>query len=157
MDTSQVEADLKIRINQSADWVATNPDAVKDLKVRSFQAQAKPVAFLDDMKRVERYGVGFDFSLIDSPKPLKVRVNVRIKPNATIGEKDDSPPYVVIYVVDQSTGGDDAITWQKISVPDSYKDLVGVPIEEWYRKWLNHALASKGAKKIFSPSMKLAD
>ena len=157
MDTSQVEADLKARIEQSADWVASDPEPVTDLKVRKFQAQAKPVAFLNDQKRVERHGVGFDFSLLDSPNPLTVRLNVRIKPDATVGEKDDSPPYVVIYVVDQSSGGDDAITWQKISVPDSYKDLVGLSIGDWYRKWLNFALASKGARKIFNPNMKLPD
>jgi hypothetical protein len=153
MDTAQLEADLKARIEQSKEWVAGDPEPVDGLKVRKFWALAMPVVFLDDPKRVERHGVGFDFSLLDSPKPLTVRLNVRIKPDATIAEKDDSPPYVVIYVVNQTTGADDAITWHKFFVADTYKDLEGLSIEDWYRNWLSSALVNKAAKKIFSPDM----
>jgi len=157
MDTAQVEADLRARIEQSKHWVAGEPAPVVGLRIRNFQAVAKPVVFLDDPKRTERHGVGFDFSLLDSPRPLTVRINVRIKPDATVAAKDDSPPYVVTYVVNQATGSDDAITWDKFFVADSYKDLVGLSIEDWYRKWLNTALVSKGARKIFITDMKMPD
>lgn len=70
-------------------------------------------------------------------------------------EKDDSPPYVVIYITNQTTGVDDSIGWHHIRVPSSYKDLVDLDIQHWHRKWIMHALTCKGAKKIFHPEMRL--
>jgi hypothetical protein len=157
MDTAQVEADLRARIEQSEAWLSDNPTPITDIRFRNRTWRATPVEFLNDSTRVERSGLKFELALDDPARVHKVQLNVRIKPEASIGSKEDSPPYVVIYVVNQATGADDAITWQKISVPTSYADLVGLSIEEWYRKWLNYALVSKAAKKIFSPAMKLPE
>jgi ABC-type nitrate/sulfonate/bicarbonate transport system substrate-binding protein len=78
---------------------------------------------------------------------------VRIKPEAAVTEKGDSPPYVVVYVLNQESGAEEAIVWEHITRPDAYKDLVGLSIGEWYRTWLQYALVSKGVKKIFNPVM----
>jgi hypothetical protein len=157
MDTAQVEADLKARIEQSREWVANNPEPVKELKFRNYSAAAKPAVFLDNEKRVERYGVGFDFALLQAPKPLGVRLNVRIKPEASVTENGDSPPYVAIYVLNQETGADEAITWHHFTVANGYRDLVSIAIDDWYRKWLNAALVNKRASKILHAEMQASE
>jgi hypothetical protein len=155
MDISQVETDLNKRIQQSKGWLNSNPEPVSNIPFRGYQWKALPVVILDDPKRVEQHGVGFDFVLDEPSRELRVRLNVRIKPDATIGPKDDSPPFVVIYIVNQETQAEDSIGWHHIRVADSYKDLINLPIDAWFRKWLMHALTCQGRRKIFKPEMQL--
>ena len=157
MDTSTVENDLNTRIEQSRAWLISSPSPLTNIQFREKTWSATPVAFLDDPGRVERYGVAFQFSLDNQSKTIRVLLKVRIKPEATVGNKGDSSPYIVIYISNQALGADDAITWHHIDVPASYTDLIGLSIEDWYQKWIAHALACKGARKIFDPEMAIID
>ncbi len=153
MDTAAVEKDLETRIHQSRDWLLKAPPPIKNIQFRNKIFTATPVAFLDDPGRVEQHGVAFRFSLDDQARKISVLLRIRIKPEATIGDKGDSPPYVVIYIANQISGADEEITHHHIEVPASYKGMLGLSIEEWYRRWISHALVSKGAKKILEPQM----
>jgi len=157
MDTATVEKDLNTRIEQSRAWLLDSPAAIANIKFRKRTWTATPIAFLDDLGRIERHGVAFRFSLEDQSKNVCVLLRIRIKPEATTGEKGDSPPYVVIYIVNPASGADESITWHHIEIPASYRDMMGLSIEDWYRKWMAHALASKGSKKILDPEMALHD
>ena len=88
MDTSQVEQDLNLRIEQSREWVderVRQPSRISAFEITRWTAIARE--FLDDKGRVERHGVKFDFVLDDPAKTLKVQLCIRIKPELTEGEK----------------------------------------------------------------------
>jgi hypothetical protein len=155
MDTATVEKDLNTRIEQSRAWLLGAPATIANIAFRKRTWTATPIAFLDDPERIERYGVAFRFSLEDQSRNICVLLRIRIKPGATIGEKGDSPPYVVTYICNPASEADEVITWHHIEIPASYRDMMELSIEDWYRKWMAHALASKGASKILDPHMAL--
>ena len=157
MDTSQVEKDLIARIEQSRGWLQGNPSPLNDFNFDNRTWTATPIAFLDNAGRVEQYGVVFEFSLDNPLTPIAVKLSIRIKPEASIGPKADSPPFVVTYVGNHISGADEAVTWRKISKPSSYEDLFGVSIIAWYRHWIEHALVSKSSAKILLPQMNIHD
>lgn len=155
MDTSQVEHDLQNRIEQSRIWVNDEQAIIKNIKFRNHNWAAKPVAFIDDPSRVERHGLKFELYLDEPGETLKVHIMIRIKPIATIGPKADSPPLVVIYVLNQKTGVEEAVTWNHIQIASTYEDLVGISLDDWYRKWIVFALNSKKSGKILRRDMRL--
>ena len=157
MDTSQVEQDLHLRIEQSRRWVDSESPTIPDISFRNHQWTAVARAFLDDEGRVERHGVKFDFVLNDPGKTLMVQLCIRIKPELTEGKKEDSPPFVVIYVVNQVSHVEDCVAFHKIAVASSYEDLVHLPIDEWYRRWIQFALGSESKKKIMALEMRISD
>jgi hypothetical protein len=157
MDTSQVEQDLCLRIEQSREWVESESPTIPDISFRNHQWTAIAREFLDDKGRVERHGVKFDFVLNDPAKKLKVQLCIRIKPKLTEGKKEDSPPFVVIYVVNQVTKVEDCVAFHKIAVASSYQDLVGLPIDEWYRRWFRFALGSESKAKVMALEMRITD
>jgi hypothetical protein len=156
MDTARVEQDLKDRIKQSREWLLSCPPPITNIKYRDRTFTALPEAFLDDPGRVERHGVAFMFSLDDQSRNIKVLLKIRIKPEAKITEKGDSSPYVVVYMANPTTGADEEMSHQDIVVPASYQDMVELSIEEWYRRWIDHALSSNGGK-IFKRKMVIHD
>lgn len=157
MDTSQVEQDLARRIEQSKAWVEVERAVIEDLSFWNHQWTAVAREFLDDPGRVERHGVKFDFVLNDSTKTLKVQLCIRIKPELTEGKKKDSPPFVVIYVVNQTTKVEECVAFHKIAIASSYEDLVHLPIDEWYRRWIKFALGSESKKKIMALEMRISE
>jgi hypothetical protein len=61
MKIAQVEQDLQRRIEESRDWLASvRPGSISELQIREFPSKAEPVIFLDDPRRKERRGAGFD-------------------------------------------------------------------------------------------------
>ena len=70
-------------------------------------------------------------------------------------EKGDSHPYIVIYVIDQLTGGGVEIAEQAFERPGFYEDLLGLSIEGWYWFWIDRALKNRGSSKILEPVMSL--
>jgi hypothetical protein len=155
MDIAQVENDLAIRIDQAKCWLLSESESLTGFYFRNHTWTASPIDFLDDEKRVEKHGVAFLFSLDDQSKNISVQLNVRVKPLATVHEKGDSPPYIVVYLVNQQTGKEESVCWNHIEVADSYRDLLDISIQSWFEKWIQHALASDGARKILKPEMRL--
>lgn len=156
MDTARVEQDLNGRIQQSREWLLNKSLPIVNIKYRERIFTATPVALLDDPSRVERHGVAFRLSLDDQSKNISVLLKIRIKPEATIGVKGDSSPYVVIYIANQTSGRDEEMPHQDMIMSASYRDMVGLSIEEWYRRWISLALSSNGGK-IFKPEMAIHD
>lgn len=157
MDTSQVEQDLRLRIEQSRKWVKSDSPTIPDISFWNHQWTAIAREFLDDKGRVERHGVKFDLVLNDPAKTLTVQLCIRIKPELTEGIKEDSPPFVVIYVVNQVTKVEDCVAFHKIEVAASYEDLVGLPIDDWYRRWIRLALGSESKAKVMALDMRITD
>lgn len=156
MDTSQLEANLYLRIEQSRDWITTNPQPLTGFKFRkNTDWDALPVKFLDDPERVERHGVRFRFYVVNYTKKIEVELDIRIHPIAEVKEKGDSHPYVVFYVVNQLTGADVEISQQEFTRADSYTDLINLSIEDWYRHWIKKMIRNKKSSKIFHKNMEL--
>lgn len=156
MDTSQLEADLSLRIEQSRDWIATSPRPLTGFIFRkNTDWEALPIKFLDDPKRVERHGIRFRFYVVNFTKKIEVELDIRIHPVAEVKEKGDSHPYVVFYVVDQLAGADVEISQQEFVRADSYIDLVSMSIEDWYRHWIERTIRHKKSSKIFHKNMEL--
>ena len=156
MDTSQLEADLLLRITQSCDWLATNPEAIEGIRFRKDTVwEALPIAFLDDKSRVERHGVRFKFYVVNYHKKIEVEIDVRIHPETEVKDDGESSPYVVIYVVDQLTAADVEITHRDLIHPSLYKGLEDLSIKDWYRYWIEKAIRHKKASKIFNKNMEV--
>ena len=155
MDTAQLEADLLLRIDQSRVWFANDPTPLTGFRFKTAVWEALPIKFLDDSKRVERHGVRFRFYVINYSKEIEVELDVRIHPLAEVKEKGDSHPYVIIYIIDQLTGGGVEIAEQEFERPGFYEDLLGLSIEDWYWFWIDKALRTKGSSKILEPAMLL--
>lgn len=154
MDTTQLEADLLLRIEQSRGWLEKNPVALTGFKFKKdTDWEALPIKFLDDPKRVERYGVRFRFYVVNYTENIEVELDVRIHPTAEVKAKGDSHPYVIIYVVDQQTGGGVEIAEQEFERPGFYADLIGLSIEDWYRFWIERALKNRSSSRILRPAM----
>ena len=154
MDTTQLEADLLLRIDQSRDWLAGDPGSIKGIKFRRDTIwEALPLVFLDDKRRVERYGVRFKFYVVNYHKKIEVEIDVRIHPETEVRDNGESSPYVVIYVVDQLNAADVEITHRDLIHPSLYKDLEGISIEDWYRYWIEKAIRHEKASKIFNKDM----
>ena len=157
MEMSQVTKDMIKRIDQSKSWINSQPAPLKDFKFRTNNSwTAQPVEFLDDSSRVERYGIGFLFAVDDAERNVKARLNVRIKPELTPGAETNETPYVVVYVVDQSTGADETIKWFHIEIPGSYKKCLSYPIDDWYRYWISKALEQGKSGKILRLNMRVS-
>jgi hypothetical protein len=110
------------------------------------------VEYLDSPKRVERYGLGFEVT-VRSPKAERTfQLNVRIKPETTIGPKEDSVPYVVVYVVNPNSGADDEVFAEHFKDAQAYSDFAKLPLEDWYKVWLNRALREERGKFFVKPS-----
>jgi hypothetical protein len=158
MEMSQVVGDLHQRIEQSRHWLDSSHAPMTGFKFRSDSPwTAEPIEFLDDLGRVERHGVGFLFSVDDPARDIKARLNVRIKPDLTPGAEINETPYVVVYVVDQTTGADETIKWFHIDIPSSYEKLIDSSIEDWYRQWLEKALDQGKSGKILRPGMRVPE
>jgi len=155
---SQVISDLKKRVEQSRQWLESVPGPLTGFKFRTDSPwTAEPIQFLDDPDRVERYGVGFMFSIDDPARSIKAQLNVRIKPELTPGAEINETPYVIVYVVDQSTGADETIKWFHIDIPASYERLIGFSIDDWYRHWIIKALEQGKSGKILRPDMRVSN
>ncbi|MFC1776134.1 hypothetical protein ACFL3I_02180 [Pseudomonadota bacterium] len=156
MDTTQIEADLSLRTEQSRTWLEEDPAPLTGLKFkRDTIWEALPIKFLDDKKRVERHGVRFKFYVLNYTKNIDVELDVRIHPLTEVREGGESLPYVVTYVVDQLTGADVEITHRDLIHPRLYKGLADLSIEDWYRYWIERTLRHKKSSKIFRPAMAL--
>ncbi len=156
MDYLPFETELQRRIDQSRQWLATNPDDAIDIRFRDYSWTARPIAFLDSPQRVERYGVGFELTLNNEVLAVKVRLNVRIQPKPNLEATFNLSPYVVIYAVDQNTHADDAITWVNIDSEHSLQQLAGLSIAQWHQHWLQWALNGRNTGKVFEPRMQVA-
>ena len=156
MDTTELEADLLLRIDQSRDWLAGDPESIKGIKFRRDTIwEALPLVFLDDKRRVERHGVRFKFFVVNYHKKIEVEIDVRIHPETEVRDDSESSPYVVIYVVDQLTAADVEITHCDLIHPSLYKGLEDLSIEDWYRYWIEKAIRHKKASKIFNKNMEV--
>lgn len=158
MDMPQVVNELHLRIEQSRQWLEADADPLRGLKFRTEKLwTATPITFLDDAKRVERYGIGFVFGLDDPDRVVKAQLNVRIKPDLTPNAETNETPYIVIYAVDQSSGADVTIKWFHIGVPSSYAPLSELSVQDWYRHWLSRALTEGKSGKILGREMRLSE
>jgi hypothetical protein len=149
VDKPAIEKELKRRINEGKHWLELGePITVTGLETRNCKCEASPIEFLDDKSRVERHGLGFRVTIYGS-KTINIRLNVRVRPEA--GE--ESPPYVVVYVVNQKTGADDELIHEHFDPPADYA-LAEHNIHDWYRTWLDKALR-KDKGKMFATEMRV--
>lgn len=154
MDIAAVEEDLRARIADGKAWFESGESLFLDgLKVREFPSDARLVAVLDDQYRVEQQGLKFLVTIHGRTKDIRVHVNVRVKPKASVGAKADSPPYVVVYVVNQRSEADEEILHEHLVQPNLYKSMAQLSVQKWYRAWLQKALLSKHENKLFLPEM----
>ncbi len=155
MDNSAVETDLERRVQQSRELVRRQPAPEIQVRFRNNDWTAVAREFTDHPERLERYEVAFELSADYDRKQYRVILKARIKPVATDGAKVASHPYVSFYVTDQKEQSDKDVGIHWFHPPSSYTDLVGLPIEDWCRKLIAHALTCQGAGKVLLPEMQL--
>ena len=110
--------------------------------------------FLDSPRRAERYGLGFVVRVSAPKEPFSFQINIRIKPQRTAGSKQDSYPYVVNYVVDQTTSTEMLLSFDHITKPANYASYLGLTIEEWYLRRIKLVL-DQGDGKLFLPEVRI--
>jgi hypothetical protein len=156
MTFEQVEKDLEQRIVQSREWVAGKPGPIRGLKAkgRNFTFQATPYKFIDDDDRLERNGVGFSVETEDS-SDFRIQIDVRIKEHLTEGPKEDSPPYVCAYVINQVENKALELLHVEFQTDSFYSDLFDCDISEWYRNWLRMALLFSRDNRLFRKAMRI--
>jgi len=151
MSLEKIRSILKIRIENSRKWAEEgfSEDVIEGFKIRSFPCQVKPVSFLDDEGRKERFGVQFRLSWEGTVGPAYSTINVRIGPEGT-GESVGKGPYVSVYVLDKE-GEEDLITWIGIHEKyiDTYKLNSDKSNQDFYKHFLNIIGREEWCSKIF--------
>ena len=155
VDIQALTKDLESRIAGGKAWLESGKNlTLHGFSLRLYPTEAQLVEVLDTPGRVERHGLGFVVS-VDTPRGLRqFRLNVRIKPAYSEGPKAESNPYVVTYVVLQTTGADDEIEHEHFSDPKRYAALAQLSIQDWYKNWIARSLES-GSGKFFAPEVLL--
>jgi hypothetical protein len=147
MDMQMVTKDLENRILAGKAWLESGEGLTLDgPQLRKYPTKVQLARFLDTPGRMERYGLGFVVTIETPRGPRRFQLNVRIKPNLSTGPKADSDPYVVTYVVIQSTGADDEIEHEHFSSPKHYANLSKLSVQDWYMNWLSRAFETESGK-----------
>jgi len=147
-----IEDGLRKRIEESKGWVDDNLGVdLPGVQVRKFPTRLRVLQYLDD-KRVEANGMRFRLFFGDDTRQFFTDLDVRINPNWFINEgKDDSPPYIVVYALDEKGAGDalsrlPGESFTRLDRPSSgtRADIGGLRRP---REWLPVQLGSQGAER----------
>jgi hypothetical protein len=151
----EITNDLKTRIADGKFWFDSGEGLEfggPTLRRRATMLTVKQ--FLDTDGRVERHGLVFIVNVLDTHKPFKVELNVRVKPSLSEGPLQRSHPYVVVYVLDQRTGREDELFHERFDSTKRYAKLAALSVRDWFVNWIREAFARE-SKKLFAPESKI--
>lgn len=142
----EIEEALQTRIEESRRWVDQYAGSeFQTHEIRGHPARIRILKFLDD-DRVEANGVRFRLLFGSETKQFFTDLEVRINPNWYRAEgKDDVPPYVVVYALDEKKKGDELHCFN-ISSRGQLNESSG--IEGWYEKYIRRCTQQGDDKKI---------
>ena len=141
-----IEDGLRKRIEDTRIWVETYQGMeIPGMTFRNRPARLMVMQYLND-DRVEANGVRFRLFIDTKTKQFFTDIDVRINPNWVMAEgKDDTAPYVVLYVLSENGAGD-SLKWFYFSELDQLKE--NLETSEWYLSFINRAIRPGADGKI---------
>jgi hypothetical protein len=141
-----IEKGLRKRIEDTKTWVKGHlGDEILDMKFRGKPARLKVIQFLND-DRVEANGVRFRLFFGQDTNQYFTDLDMRFNPNWVMAEgKDDTAPYLVVYVLDENGAGDPLKCFY---FTDQDQLNEGLEMGEWYLSFINRAIRPGADGKI---------
>jgi hypothetical protein len=145
-DRSAITEGLIKRIVGSKIWATKNQGAeIEGMELRGHPAKLKVIQFLDD-DRVEANGIRFRLFFGKEKMQFFADLDVRINPNWVMAEgKDDTAPYIVLYVLDKKGAGDSLKWFYVIEQDQLCEDL---EMGEWYLSFIKRSIRPGADGKI---------
>lgn len=155
MNVDQVCSELQRRIDTGIAWFEMGENRqLEGLELRKHTCTAELSGKLNTPGRQEQYGLAFVVRVSAGQKSYAFQVNIRIKPNVSEGEHDESLPYVAVYLVNQSKGKEELFAYHHCGNTKQYASALDLTVQEWFRSWLERALRT-GSGKFLAAEMQI--
>jgi hypothetical protein len=141
-----IEIGLRKRIEDTKTWVkGLLGDEILDTKFRGKPARLKVIQFLND-DRVEANGVRFRLFFGKDTNQYFTDLDIRFNPNWVMAEgKDDTAPYLAVYVLDEHGAGD-SLKWFYFIDQDQLNESLDTG--DWYLGFINRSIRPGADGKI---------
>jgi len=154
MDLSDIENDLRRRIDESVQWLGSgNGTVIEGLQARSTPCNATAVGIIDDKKRKESDGIKFHLVFGKPKRQYSATVEVRIKSTGSAAQNGTglaNGPYIAVYVLDINSGKGQLSYFERFENAEVYFRTVENSIQEWYALWLRRLLNRREGATVFN-------